>query len=41
MFQRIGWQRPSPDERRWWFIQGALILATVLVIGTLIFLALR
>lgn len=41
MFQRIGWQRPSPDERRFWLIQGALILASVLAVGTLVFLALR
>ena len=41
MFQRIGWQRPSLEERRWWVIQGALILATVLAIGTLVLLALR
>ena len=41
MLQRIGWIRPSPDERRWWFIQGAVILASVLAIGTVVFLALR
>ena len=41
MFQRIGWQRPSLEERRWWVIQGAVILATVSAIGTLVFLALR
>ena len=41
MFQRIGWQRPSLEERRWWVIQGAVILATVLAIGTLVLLALR
>lgn len=41
MLQRIGWRRPSPDEQRLWFIQGAVILAAVLVIGTLMLLALR
>jgi len=41
MFQRIGWQRPSLEERRWWVIQGALILATVLAIGSLVLLAMR
>jgi len=41
MLQRIGWIRPSPDERRWWLIQGAVILASVLAIGTVVFLALR
>lgn len=41
MFQRIGWRRPSSDERRWWVIQGVVILGTVLLIGTLLLLALR
>lgn len=41
MFRRIGWQRPSPDERRWWLIQGALILGSVLALGTLVLLTLR
>jgi hypothetical protein len=41
MLQRIGWLRPSPDERRLWLIQGAVILASVLAIGTVVFLALR
>jgi hypothetical protein len=41
MFQRIGWRRPSAHERRWWIIQGVVILGTVLLIGTLLLLALR
>lgn len=41
VFQRIGWRRPSPDERRLWMIQGIIVLAAVLLIGTLMFLALR
>jgi hypothetical protein len=41
MFQRIGWRRPSADERRWWLIEGAVILGTVLLIGTLLLLLLR
>lgn len=41
MFQRIGWRRPTDGERRLWWIEGALILTAVLVIGTLIFLALH
>jgi hypothetical protein len=41
MFQRIGWRRPSPDERRWWLVQGVIILGIVLLIGTLLLLALR
>lgn len=41
MFQRIGWRRPSPHERRWWLIEGLLILATVLLIGGLVFWVLR
>lgn len=41
LFQRIGWRRASADERRSWLIQGAVILAAVLVIGSLMLLALR
>ena len=41
VFQRIGWRRPSQSERRWWMIQGVIILGVVLLIGTMIFLALR
>lgn len=41
LFQQIGWRRASPDERRSWLIQGAVILAAVLVIGSLMLLALR
>lgn len=41
MFQRIGWQSPSAEERRLWFIQGALVLGAVLVVGSLVFFALR
>lgn len=41
VFQRIGWRRPSADERRWWLVQGAIVLASVLVIGSLMFLAFR
>lgn len=41
MFQRIGWSRPSAQERRWWIIQGVVILGGVLLIGTLLLLALR
>ncbi|MBI2956308.1 MAG: hypothetical protein HYY26_03230 [Acidobacteria bacterium] len=41
VLQRIGWRRPSPEERRLWVIQGALILGAVLLIGTLMLLALR
>ncbi|HKZ53214.1 MAG TPA: hypothetical protein VJA25_14270 [Dehalococcoidia bacterium] len=41
MFQRIGWRRPSADERRLWLIQGVVILGIVLLIGSLLLLALR
>lgn len=41
MFQRIGWRRPSPEERHLWMVQGVIILAAVLLISTLMFLALR
>ena len=41
LLQRIGGRHASPDERRLWLIQGAVILAAVLAIGTLMFLALR
>lgn len=41
MFQRIGWRRPSQDERRWWLIEGVIILAAVLFIGGLILMVLR
>jgi len=41
MFQRIGWRRPTPEERRIWYIQGALILGAVLLIGSLMLLAFR
>lgn len=41
VFQRIGWRRPSAAERRLWLVQGAVILGAVLIIGTLMFLALR
>lgn len=41
MFQRIGLLRPSVNERRWWLIEGVVIVGIVLVIGTLLFLALR
>lgn len=41
LFQRIGWRRASSGERRLVFIQGAVILAAVLVIGTLVLMALR
>lgn len=41
MFQRIGWRRPSEQERRSWLIQGAVIVGAVLLIGTLMLLALR
>ena len=41
MLQRIGWLRPSPDERRWWLIQGVVILASVMAVGTVVLLALR
>ena len=41
MWQRIGWRRPSPQERRWWLIQGVVILGGVLLLGTLMLLALR
>jgi hypothetical protein len=41
MFQRIGWRSPSPEERRLWFIQGIAVLGTVLLIGSLMFFALR
>ncbi|MFQ5663907.1 MAG: hypothetical protein ACE5HL_08750 [Terriglobia bacterium] len=41
MFQRIGWRRPSQDERRWWQIEGVVILAAVLLIGALMWLAFR
>lgn len=41
MFQRIGWRRPSKSERRWWVIEGIVVLGAVLLIGTLMLLALR
>jgi len=41
VLQRIGWRRPSDDERRWWVVQGVVILGAVLLIGALMFLALR
>jgi hypothetical protein len=41
MFQRIGLLRPSARERRWWVIEGVVIVGIVLVIGALLFLALR
>jgi hypothetical protein len=41
MFQRIGWRRASPRERRWWIIEGVIIIGTVLLLGTLLMLALR
>jgi hypothetical protein len=41
VLQQIGWRRPSADERRWWLVQGAVILGGVLAIGLLMVLALR
>ena len=41
MFQRIGWRRPSEQERRLWVVQGVLILGGVLLIGALMLFALR
>lgn len=41
MYQRIGWRRASSKERRWWIIEGVIILGTVLLLGTLLMLALR
>jgi len=41
VLQQIAWRRPSADERRWWVVQGAVILGGVLVIGLLMILALR
>lgn len=41
MFQRIGWRRPTTGERRLWWIQGAVIVSGVLIIGVLILAALR
>lgn len=41
MFQRIGWRRPSPSERRLWLIQGAIVVGVVLLIGSLMMLVLR
>lgn len=41
LLQHIGWRRPSEEERRWWLVQGAVIVGAVLLIGTLMLLALR
>jgi len=41
MLQRIGWLQPSAQERRLWLLEGLIILTAVLVIGTLMFVALR
>lgn len=41
VLQRIGWLRPSAQERRLWLVEGLIILTAVLVIGTLMFVALR
>lgn len=41
VLQRIGWLRPSADERRLWLVEGAVILAAVSLIGTLMFLLIR
>ncbi|MBI4467158.1 MAG: hypothetical protein HY656_07020 [Acidobacteria bacterium] len=41
VLQRIGWRRPSADERRLWVVQGIVIVGAVLLIGALMFLALR
>ena len=41
VLQHIAWRRPSADERRWWVVQGAVILGGVLAIGLLMVLALR
>lgn len=41
MLQRIGWLRPSPEEWRLWLVEGAVVLATVLLVGALMFLILR
>ena len=40
MFQRIGWLRPSPNERRVLLIEGAIVAAVVLVIGGLMLMVL-
>jgi len=41
VLQHIAFRRPSADERRWWVVQGAVILGGVLAIGLLMVLALR
>jgi len=41
VLQRIGCLRPSAQERRLWLVEGLIILTAVLVIGGLIFMALR
>jgi len=40
MSQRIGWLRPSPNERRALLIEGIIVAAVVLVIGGLMLLVL-
>ncbi len=40
MFQRIGWLRPSPNERRTLLIDGVIVAAVVLVIGGLMLMVL-
>jgi hypothetical protein len=40
MFQRIGWLRPSPGERRALVIEGVIVAAVVLVIGGLMLMVL-
>ncbi len=41
VLQQIAGRRPSADERRWWVVQGAVILGGVLAIGLLMVMALR
>ena len=41
MLQRIAWLQPSAQERRLWLLEGLIILTAVLVIGALMFVALR
>ena len=40
MFQRIGWLRPAPNERRVLVIEGVIVAAVVLVIGSLMLMVL-
>ncbi len=40
MFQRIGWLRPSPSERRALLIEGVIVAVVVLVIGGLMLMVL-